>query len=170
MKNTCFALGSAYTAILAFIIVCIDQLLMAYMPIGSETGFTYISFVAWAVYFFAGTAKAGVRAWIGYFIGVGFSILIILLAGAFSATGFFSIPLAVFVIVFLVLYLEKVAWIDYIPAMFVASGCFFGIMNYVPGATFGTAATVELIYGSIGLLFGWFTVIGKNAIAKACKA
>lgn len=170
MKNTCFALGSAYTAILAFIIVCIDQLLKAYMPIGSGAGFTYISFVAWAVYFFAGTANAGVRAWIGYFVGVGFSVLIILLAGLFAATGFFSVPIAVFVIVFLVLYLEKVRWIDYIPAMFVASGCFFGIMNYVPDATFGSAATVELIYGSIGLLFGWFTVVGKNAIARACKA
>ncbi len=169
MKNLCFALGSAYTALLAFIIVCIDQLLKGHMPIGSEAGFTYISFVAWAVYFFAGTAKAGFRAWIGYGVGVGFSVLIILLAGVFAATKFFSVPIAVFVIVFLVLYLEKVKWIDYIPAMFVASGCFFGIMNYVPGATFGSAATVELIYGSIGLLFGWFTVVGKNAIAKACK-
>jgi hypothetical protein len=54
--------------------------------------------------------------------------------------------------------------------MFVASGCYFGIMNYVPDATIGTAAMVEIIYGTIGLLFGWLTVIGKNAIAKACKA
>jgi hypothetical protein len=170
MKNLCFALGSAYTAILAFIIVCIDQLLKGYMPIGSGPGFTYIAFVAWAVYFFAGTAGAGIRAWIGYFVGVGFSILIILLAGVFARTGFFAVPIAVFFIVFAVLYLEKAKWVDYIPAMFVASGCFFGIMNYVEGATFGTAAMVELIYGSTGLLFGWFTVVGKRAIARACKA
>ncbi|MFV0397743.1 MAG: hypothetical protein ACK5JU_06965 [Bacteroidales bacterium] len=63
---------------------------------------------------------------------------------------------------FLVLYLEKVPWVDLIPAMFVASGCYFGIMTYVPQADFTTAATVEMIYGSIGLLFGWITITGKN--------
>ncbi|GHT46241.1 hypothetical protein AGMMS49965_23680 [Bacteroidia bacterium] len=166
MKNILFAAGSAYTAVLAFIIVCIDQLLKGCMPIGAENGFTYIAFVAWAVYFFSGTAKDGIRAAIGYAIGVAFSVGIILIAGLFACTPFFMVPIAVFIVVFLVLYLEKVPWVNYIPAMFVASGCFFGIMNYVPGATFCSAATVELIYGFIGLLFGWFTVIGKGWLSK----
>ena len=170
MKKLSFAVGAAYTALLAFIIVCIDQLIKKYMPIGAESGFTYIAFVAWAVYFFSGcTLKGGVRALIGYVIGISFSILIILLAGAFSSTGFFAVPIGVFIIVFLVLYLEKVPWIDLIPAMFVASGCYFGIMTYVPDATFGTAACVEIIYGSIGLLFGWITITGKGYLAKAIE-
>lgn len=168
MKNLTFALGAAYTALLAFIIVCIDNLLKAYMPIGSESGFTYIAFVAWAVYFFSGcTLKGGIRAMIGYIVGVTFSIGIMLLAGVFQSLTFFAVPLAVFIVVFLVLYLEKVPWIDLIPAMFVASGCFFGIMTYVPEATFCTAATVELTYGFIGLLFGWITITGKGMIEKA---
>jgi hypothetical protein len=170
MKNLSFAVGAAYTALLAFIIVCIDQLLKQYMPIGAEKGFTYIAFVAWAVYFFSGcTLKGGIRALIGYAIGISFSILIILLAGAFSSTGFFAVPIGVFIIVFLVLYLEKVPWVDLIPAMFVASGCYFGIMTYVPDATFETAACVEIIYGSIGLLFGWITITGKGLLAKAIE-
>ena len=53
-----------------------------------------------------------------------------------------------------------------IPAMFVASGCYFGIMTYVDGATYGTVACVEMIYGSIGLLFGWITITGKEYLAK----
>ena len=168
MKNLSFAVGAAYTALLAFIIVCIDQLIKQYMPIGAEKGFTYIAFVAWAVYFFSGcTSKGGIKALIGYAIGISFSILIILLAGAFSSTGFFAVPIGVFIIVFLVLYLEKVPWVDLIPAMFVASGCYFGIMTYVPEASFGTAACVEIIYGSIGLLFGWITITGKDIFAKA---
>jgi hypothetical protein len=169
MKNVKFAAGSAYTAALAFIIVVIDQLLKSSMPIGAVNGFTYIAFVAWAVYFFAGTAKAGIRAAIGYVVGITFSIGICLIAGLFTCTPFFAVPIAVFIVVFIVLYLEKVPWIDYIPAMFVASGCFFGIINYVPDATFGTAATVEIIYGFIGLLFGWITVVGKDFIAKKIK-
>ena len=169
MKKLLFAIGSAYTALLAFIIVCIDQLLKPYMPIGAENGFTYIAFVAWAVYFFTGTGKDGIRAAIGYVVGITFSIGIVLIAGLFSCTPFFMVPIAVFIVVFFVLYLEKVPWINYIPAMFVASGCFFGIMNYVPQASFGTAACVELTYGFIGLLFGWITVTGKGIIAKAIE-
>ncbi len=171
MNKLSFAVGSAYTAALAFIIVCIDQTIKCFMPIGAEKGFTYIAFVAWAVYFFSGcTLKGGIRAAIGYVIGVSFSVVIILLAGVFSATGFIAVPLAVFFVVFVVLYLEKAApWFDLIPAMFVASGCFFGIMTYVPEASFGTAACVELIYGFIGLLFGWITITGKGILAKAFK-
>ena len=171
MKNLSFAVGSAYTALLAFLIVCIDQSIKQFMPIGAENGFTYIAFVAWAVYFFSGcTLKGGIRAAIGYLIGVTFSIGIILLAGLFSSTGFIAVPLGVFFVVFVVLYLEKAApWFDLIPAMFVASGCFFGIMTYVPEASFCTAATVEITYGFIGLLFGWITITGKGILEKALK-
>jgi hypothetical protein len=161
MKKLSFAVGSAYTGLLAFVIVCIDQLLKGSMPIGSEQGFTYIAFVAWAVYFFSGcTLKGGIRAFIGYAVGITFSIGIIKIAGLIPSD-FFAIPLAVFIVVFIVLYLEKVPWFDLIPAMFVASGCFFGIVTYVPKAELCTAATVEMIYGAIGLLFGWITIEGK---------
>ena len=171
MNKLSFAVGSAYTALLAFIIVCIDQSIKQFMPIGAEKGFTYIAFVAWAVYFFSGcTLKGGIRAAIGYVIGVSFSIVIILLAGLFASTGFIAVPLGVFFVVFVVLYLEKATpWFDLIPAMFVASGCYFGIMTYVPEASFCTAACVELIYGFIGLLFGWITITGKDILAKALK-
>jgi len=163
MKKISFAVGSAYTAILAFMIVCIDQLIKGFMPIGADRGFTYIAFVAWAVYFFSGcTGKGGIRAALGYVIGVAFSIGIILLSNVFTQTGFFAVPIAVLIVVFVVLYLEKIPWIDLIPAMFVASGCYFGIMTYVDNASFGTAALVEIVYGFIGLLFGWITITGKN--------
>jgi hypothetical protein len=168
MKKLSFAVGAAYTALLAFVIVCIDNLIKGFMPIGADRGFTYIAFVAWAVYFFSGcTGKGGIRAAIGYVVGITFSIGIILLGGLFASLGFFAVPLGVFIIVFLVLYLEKVPWVDLIPAMFVASGCYFGIMTYVPEASFGTAACVELVYGFIGLLFGWITIEGKALLSKS---
>ncbi|MDR2120777.1 MAG: DUF1097 domain-containing protein [Tannerella sp.] len=167
-KIVSFAAGSAYTALLAFIIVCIDQSIKGYMPVGSENGFTYIAFVAWAVYFFTGTAKDGIRAAIGYVIGITFSIGIVTLSGVFTCMPWFAVPIAVFIVVFIVLYLEKAPWINYIPSMFVASGCFFGIINYVPGAgeNLCAAVTVELVYGFLGLLFGWITVAGKGLLTK----
>jgi hypothetical protein len=167
MKKLSFAAGAAWTALLAFIIVCIDNLIKGFMPVGADRGFTYIAFVAWAVYFFSGcTGKGGIRAAIGYVVGIAFSVVIILLGNLFVSLGFFAVPLGVFIVVFLVLYLEKVPWVDLIPAMFVASGCYFGIMTYVPEASFGTAALVELVYGFIGLIFGWITITGKALMAK----
>jgi hypothetical protein len=168
MKNLSFALGTAYTALLAFAIVCVDQLLKGFMPIGAEQGFTYISFIAWATYFFSGcTLKGGIKAAIAYVLGISLSIVIILLAGVFSSLGFFAVPLAVFFIASLALCFEKIPWMDLVPALFIASGCYFGIMNFVPEATFGTAAFVEIVYGFIGLIFGWITVTGKSIIFKA---
>ena len=172
MNKLTFAVGSAYTAFLAFTIVCIDQLIHKFMPISNNNGFVYIAFIAWAVYFFSGcTLKGGIRAAIGYVVGILISIVIMLLAGSFDSAGlgFVAVPLAVFFIVFAWLYLEKVPWFDLIPAMFVAAGCFFGIMTYVPEATFCSAACVEILYGFIGLTFGWITITGKGILEKALK-
>lgn len=167
MKPIAFFACSAFVALLAFIIACIDSLLKGYMPIGSEIGFTYISFISWAVYFFGGgVLKNGIKAAIGYVVGIVASIVIILLATCFASLGFFAVPLAIFVVVIPVLYLEKVPWFDLIPSIFVASGCYFGIMSYVPEASFGTAACTELTYAFIGLLFGWITIEGKSIISK----
>ena len=172
MNKLSFAVGSAYTALLAFALVCIDQLTHQLMPICDNNGFVYIAFVAWAVYFFSGcTLKGGIKAAIGYVVGIVICVVIINLANAFGSAGmdFFAVPLAVFFIVFGWLYLEKVPWFDLIPAMFVAAGCYFGIMTYVPGASLGSAAFVEIIYGLLGLSFGWITVAGKDALLKALK-
>ena len=140
------------------------------MPIADNNGFVYISFVAWAVYFFAGcTLKGGIKAAIGYVVGILISIVIMNLAGVFGGLGFFAVPLAVLIIVFGWLYLQKVPWVDMIPAMFVAAGCYFGIMTYVPDAAFCTAACVELIYGFMGLLFGWLTITGQGILTKAIE-
>ena len=169
MNKISFAVGSAYTAFLAFLVVCIDQSIKQFMPIGDVNGFTYIAFVAWAVYFLSGcTLEGGIRAAISYIIGISFSIAIALLADVLTSTGFVAVPLAVFFVAFAVFYLEKApSWFNLVPVTFVASGCFFGIMNYVPEASFGTAACVELTYGFIGLLFGWLTITGKGILNKA---
>ena len=167
MKKLSFAVGSAYTSLLVCILIIVDQLIRQYMPIGADKGFVYVAFVAWAVYFYSGaTLKGGIKAAIGYVVGITLSILIMSLAGVLSSTGFFAVPLGAMIIIFFVLYLEKVPWFDLLPASFVAAGCFFGIMTYVPEATLTTATYIELIYGALGLLWGWITIAGKEVILK----
>ena len=130
------------------------------MQPSGNVGFSWISFQAWAVYFFAGgTVKGGIKAFLAYAVGIGASIMIMLLGGALnSALAFWSVPLAVGIIAFLVIFFEKVEWLSLIPALFVGAGAFFAFMSYVPGATFTNAAITEMAYCTIGLVFGYVTV------------
>ena len=109
----------------------------------------------------------GIKAMIGYVVGVSFCVAIVLLAGVFSSLGFFAIPLAVLIIISPVLYLENVPWFDMLAASFAGAGCYFGIITYVPEASLGSAAFIQLFYGFLGLLWGWFTIVGRVGIAKA---
>ena len=167
MKNLSFAIGSAYTALLVFLLISIDQLICKFMPIGADKGLVYVAFVAWAVYFLSGgTVNGGIGAAIGYVFGIAFSILIMLLAGALSSLGFFAVPLGAMIVIFFVLYIEKLPKYNALAASFVAAGCFFGIMTYIPDATFCKATIIELVYGALGLVFGWITIAGKSLVIK----
>ena len=112
------------------------------------------------MYFLAGcTVKGGVKTLIGYVISILVSIGIMLLGGKLAGLGSFGVPTAIFIIVIGVIYLEKTHdLISFIPAIFVGAGVFFAMMSYVPGATFGTAAAVEILYCVIGLFYGFLTV------------
>ena len=120
----------------------------------------WISFQSWAMYFVSGCdLKGGARSLVGYIIGMVASIAIMLTGGALSGLGFWATPVALIILVPIILYLELTPEImSYVPAVFVGSGVFFGIMSYVPNATFQTAFIAELAYCVLGLFFGWMTV------------
>lgn len=166
-----FALIPLMIGILAFLIQALDQGLSPMMEPAGNTGFSWISFQAWAVYFLAGgTVKGGIKAFFAYAIGIGASILIMILGGAMTPViSFWGVPLAVGLIAFLVIFFEKVEWLSLIPALFIGAGAFFAFMNYVPGATFANAAITELVYCAIGLLFGYVTVSLRVAYEKRVR-
>ena len=89
------------------------------------------------------------------------------LGGAMTpALGFFAVPVAVGVIVFCAIFCERSEWLSLVPALFIGAGAFFAFMNYVPNATFATAALMEMIYCTIGLLFGYITICLRSAYEK----
>lgn len=146
-------------AVLAASTIIIDQLLKTYMQPVPNQGFVWITFQAWAVYFLAGcTIKGGVKSFLSYVTGIGGSILIIMFAGHLSTLGFWTVPTAVFLLVIPIIMLEKVPWLDFIPALFIGSGACFAFMNYVPGATFANATCTILLYCALGLFYGYITV------------
>jgi len=143
----------------AAVLQAIDQSVCAsVMPLVAGGG--WISFQSWAMYFLAGcTPKNGLRALIGYVIGMAASIAIMVGGGALGALGFWAMPAILLILVPVILYLDIAPeMINLVPAVFVGAGVFFGVMSYVPGATFANAFTGELVYCVIGLVFGWMTI------------
>lgn len=137
----------------------IDQLICAGIsPLVAGGG--WISFQAWAMYFLAGcTPKNGLRALIGYGIGMAASIAIMVGGGLLGALGFWAMPVILLILVPIVLYLDIAPELfNLVPAVFVGAGVFFGVMSYIPGATYTSAFVSEGIYCLIGLAFGWLTI------------
>ncbi|MBL4560741.1 MAG: DUF1097 domain-containing protein [Labilibaculum sp.] len=164
MSITKFAIIPLMIALLAGTIQIVDQVLhLQVEPVGN-VGFGWIAFQAWAMYFMAGCdLKGGLKTLLGYIVGIAASIAIMVLGNYFSGMGFYAFPLAVFIVVIPVIFLEKVKWLDFIPAVFVGSGVFFAFMSYVPNANFIIATKTELIYCLLGLVFGYVTVSLRGA-------
>ena len=167
-----FVLIPVIIGVLACLIQALDQLLYSSVPPEGNVGFRLISFQSWAVYFLAGcTVRGGIKAFIAYAIGIAASIVIMVIGGALTpALGFFAVPVAVGVIAFCAIFCERNEWLSLVPALFIGAGAFFAFMNYVPNATFCTAALTEMIYCTIGLLFGYITICLRTAYEKKVNA
>ena len=156
--------------VLAFLIQIVDQVLSPLMSPSPNNGFCWIAFQAWAVYFLAGcNIQGGIKALFGYAIGILGSIAIMELAGVISSLGFLSVPLAVGLIAFCLIFFERTTWLNLIPAMFIGAGAYFAFMSYIQGATYVNAAITEMVYCVIGLTFGIITVSLRTAYEKRLK-
>ena len=157
-------------AALAFTIQALDQVMAGMMPVADNVGFGWIAFISWAMYFMADcTVEGGKKVFCNYAAGIVASVAIMLLGGALSGLGFFAFPIAVFVVVIPCICLERIPPFDFVPALFVGAGIFFGFMSYVPGATFATATLTELVYCVIGLVYGWMTVTLRGKYEASLK-
>lgn len=172
MKFSKFIVIPVLIAALAALVQIIDQLFQAGGNCEffiANSGFGWLTFQAWACYFFAGcNIKGGLQVLVAYIAGIVGSILIIALGGWFAENGigsFWATPLSLMILVIPVICLERVKVM--IPALFVGAGAFFAIMTFQPeGATFISAAGTELIYCLVGLVFGWITVSLRVAYEK----
>ena len=167
MKIIKYLGGPLIVAILACICQIIDQTIGPMMPIGA--GFGWVAFQAWASYFICGcNVEGGIKAFFAYIAGIVASILIMVIGGQFGimGLGFMAMPIGVLIGVVPTICTEKVKLLSQTPIIFVAAGAFFGIMSYVPEATFATAAMVEMIYCVLGLILGYLTIVLRGAYDK----
>lgn len=162
---------SVFVALQGSAVQMTDQWLVANVLPEGAAGFSWVAFLAWATYFFAGcTIKGGVTSFLSFIAGIVTAIAIIMAGGVFSALGFFAFPAAIIIVVTLCMYLEKVPWFNSIPSVFIACGTFFGLMNYVPGATFLYSGAVILLYGGMGLVSGYISIWFRKKCEEFGKA
>ena len=177
LKNSQLMVVSCGIALQAFILV----LLNAFVAQFAGADAIWIAFQAWAVYFLAGcTIKGGVKAWIGYATGVAASVAIIELMGVPGIKHLPSIggmnlvmALAVFIVVVPAIMSENLK--NMIPALFIGSGAFFGLIGQMPEtagtgcALYGAVARAELVYCAFGLVFGYITVFWRGKYEASLK-
>ncbi len=171
MKFSKFIVIPIMIAVLAAILQVIDQSIPQ-LSFGEWGGFGWVSFQAWAMYFLSGCNVTGaIKTFIGYAVGCVASIAIIAFAGYLGGlgAGFWAVPLSLLILVVPVICLERVPWLDYVPAIFIGAGVFFGMMTYVQDATFCSAFGVEMLYCVIGLIFGYVTVKLRVAYEASVK-
>jgi hypothetical protein len=178
LKNKNLLVVSTGLAVQAAILV----LLNAFIPKIAGYDAMWIAFQCWAVYFVAGcTPMGGAKAWIGYLTGIIASIAIIELMGV---SGIKDIPsvggmnivmaVAVFIVVIPAIMSENAK--NFVPALFIGSGCFFAISTIMDGDTklalsmigddkwakYLLKARVELVYCLVGQIFGFITVFWRG--------
>lgn len=162
MKTIKYLGGPLIIAVLAFICQIVDQIMGPMMPIGGSFG--WVAFQAWAAYFIAGcTIEGGIKAFAAYIAGMIASIAIIWFGTTLGSLGFWAFPVSILILVVPTIATEKIDLLSFTPIIFVAAGAFFGIMTYVPGATFTTAFIVEIIYCILGLILGYLTILIRGA-------
>jgi hypothetical protein len=156
-------------------------LLNGYIPKIAGMDAMWIAFQAWAVYFVAGcTPVVGLKVWLGYLSGIVASIAIIETMGAPGIKDLgtvggmnLSMALAVFIVVIPAIMSENAK--NFVPALFIGSGCFFGLFTIMHGnaelmktvgdgkvAKYIFAMRVELVYCLIGQIFGMITVFWRG--------
>jgi hypothetical protein len=153
-----------FIGVLAFIVGLLDQVVSPALAPVQNLGFAFISFQAWAVYFFAGCSlQGGVKAYTNYLMGIVAAITIILIAqNSAPFIGRFASPFALCVGCIIFLSLERVPMFSLLPPMFISAGMFFGLITYMPNATLASVSAAIAIYSLLGLFCGYLTILFRT--------
>lgn len=165
LKNSQLMVVSLGLALQAAVLVLVNTFVAKVSPMGDAM---WVSFQAWAVYFLSGcTLTGGVKVWVGYVSGVLASIGIIKIMGM---PGVSSLPqpagmnlamaVAVFIVVIPAIMSENLK--NLVPALFIGSGAYFGLLAANPGSGLEKPAITILIYCALGQIFGFITVFWRS--------
>ncbi|MDD3403572.1 MAG: DUF1097 domain-containing protein [Hespellia sp.] len=170
MKKGQFLIFALYVGIQSFLLQLIDQLIGTHLTSGGHSGFVFIAFQGWALYFLLGSnLKGAVKGLLGYILGILFAVIMIILSNIFAGAGILAVPIVALIVVPFMMYFEFAPWcISNVSVFFIGAGAFFGVMNYVEGVTKLCAAGIVLLYCTLGLASGWMSILFRNRLEEIC--
>lgn len=150
----------------------LDILFHGIFPPAANLGFSAIVFLAWPTYFMSGcNIKGGIKSFVAFIVGIVAGIIIFVMGGLFGALGAFASVPAVFIVAWLLFYYELLPGVfNHLAACYISCGTFFLFMNYVPGATFVNCLITEMVYLTLGLIYGWMTIAFRGWVEGKQKS
>lgn len=164
MKKNQYIYFAIYVGIQSFLLQLLDKMISPHLFPKDNNGFVFLAFQGWALYFLLGSnIKAAIKGFCGYFIGICFSILMILLNNIFSSLGIFTAPVVALITVPFMMYFEFAPWfMSVVATFFIGSGAFFAIFTYVEGVSIPITMFTVLLYCFLGLASGYATIIVRT--------
>lgn len=164
MNKSRFFIFALYVGAQSFLLQLADQLIGRSLVTGGHSGFVFIAFQGWALYFLLGsTLKGALTGLCGYVMGILFSVIMIALSSVLSGLGVLTVPVAALIVVPVMMYFEFAPkYISNVATFFVGAGAFYGILNYVADIHMPEAAGIVLLYCVLGLASGWMTILFRN--------
>lgn len=164
MNKNRFLIFALYVGLQSFLLQVVDQLIGPHLTPGGHSGFVFIAFQGWALYFLLGSnVKGAVKGFFGYVLGVFFALIMIGLTEAFAGAGRLAVPIVALIVVPFMMYFEFAPWcISNVAVFFVGAGAFFGIVNYVEGITMPEAVGIVWLYCALGLASGWMSMLFRK--------
>ncbi|MBU3875945.1 DUF1097 domain-containing protein [Faecalicatena sp. AGMB00832] len=168
MKKSQYLIFAVFVGLQSFLLQLADQLIGTHFVAGGHSGFVFIAFQAWALYFLLGSeVKGAVKGFCGYVLGILFAAIMIGLAYVLPDAGIWTVPVVALIVVPVMMYFEFAPWfISNVAVFFVGAGAFFGINSYVEGIRMWQAAGIVLVYCVLGLLSGWMSIVFRKWLEK----
>ena len=78
MKKSQYLIFAIFVGIQSFLLQLVDQLIGTHLVSGGHSGFVFIAFQGWGVYFLLGSSvKGAVKGFCGYILGILFAVIMI---------------------------------------------------------------------------------------------
>ena len=126
MKKSQYLIFAIFVGIQSFLLQLVDQLIGTHLASGGHSGFVFIAFQGWAVYFLLGSSvKGAVKGFCGYVLGILFAVIMIGMSAVLPDLKFLTVPLVALIVVPFMMYFEFAPWcISNVAVFFVGAGAF----------------------------------------------
>lgn len=157
----------------AGIIMLITNLMQISGFITTNAGLTFVTFIAWACYFFSGcTPKDAFLSWTSFAVGAVCAVIIFVSNTALAGLGinvmYVALPVAVMIGVIFMDYGEKLPFANRVSAIYLGAATYFGMMGIPAVAERGylMVGVAEMVYAGLGFLAGFIDIAIINMFSK----